>query len=70
LRDPLQSDGPTVAEFWGAPQDPEENGIYQVPRGCFLRCVTAGFPSFTSRTISSSTISRDPCFGLGAGSGT
>jgi hypothetical protein len=24
LRDPLQSDGPTVAEFWGAPQDPEE----------------------------------------------
>jgi anaerobic magnesium-protoporphyrin IX monomethyl ester cyclase len=27
LRDPLQRDGPTVAEFWGAPQDAEENAM-------------------------------------------
>jgi anaerobic magnesium-protoporphyrin IX monomethyl ester cyclase len=27
LRDPLVEDGPTVAEFWGAPQDTEEESM-------------------------------------------
>jgi anaerobic magnesium-protoporphyrin IX monomethyl ester cyclase len=31
LRDPLRKDGPTVAEFWGAPQEAEEVSMSDRP---------------------------------------